>query len=354
MEPQTPDPYEVLKIPPTATQATISAAYRKLAKQLHPDVAGTGNRDAFIRLQLAYRQLGDADSRAEFDRSRRPTVARPAWRAGEASLGFTRAVTWRRPRFIVPVLAGATVLAVAQALAVFWREPAPLAVQVVARAGPAQAAQAAQPPAANPAPARGIMLPATDFAGADHFIAPGPPLPWGSAGARLEPFTPVALLGAANAARAEVRLQNGSVGLVDAARLLPGDAHAARHAACLHFAGPPPRAGQLLVQRATGPARLAVENRDDRPAVLKLRDAAGVVIAAIYLAARGRADLADLPTGPLSAEYAQGDIWSAPCSRFAAGMRAQELAQPLTLSADSRLSLPAAGRDITDEAFARE
>lgn len=351
MATEQPDPYEVLKIPPTAPQATIVAAYRKLAKQLHPDVPGTGDRDAFIRLQQAYRRLGDPDSRAAFDRSRRPAAPRPAWRAGEATLGFTQAVIWRRPRFVVPLLIGATVLAVAQAVAVFWREPAPAAVAVVARASPAQAASA---PGTNPMPARVVALPPTDFAAADHFIAPGPPLSWDGTGGRLEPFTPVVVLGRANAARAEIRLKDGSAGLVDAARLLPGDARAARLAACLHFAGPPPRAGQVLVHRATGPARLAVENRDDRPAVLKLRDAGGATIVAIYVGARGRADLTDLPIGPLGAEYAQGDLWSAPCSRFAAGMRAQALARPLTLSAESRLILPAAGRDISDEAFSVE
>lgn len=347
MEPRTPDPYEVLKIPPTATQATITAAYRKLAKQLHPDVLGTGDRDAFIRLQQAYRQLGDTHSRAAFDQSRRPISARPAWRAGEASLGFTRAVTWRRPRFIVPVLAVATVLAVAQAGAVFWRAPAPVTPAVPSAPAPV-------PSVAGPAPSRPAALPATDFAAADHFIAPGPPVLFGSGAARLEPFTPVALAGLPNAARVDVRLKDGSVGAVDSARLLPGDARTARQAACLHLAGPQPKAGQVLLHRATGPARLAVENRDDRPAVLKLRDAGGAAIAAIYLAARGRADLADLPAGPLAVEYAQGDLWSAPCSRFAAGMRAQASAQPLDVTGETRLTLPTAGRDIADDAFARD
>jgi len=350
MATEQPDPYEVLNIPPTAAQATITAAYRRLAKRLHPDVPETGDREAFIRLQQAYRLVGEANSRTAFDQSRRPATARHTWRAGEASLVYTRAINWRRPRFIVPVLAVATLLALVQAGAMLLRPSAPVAVIPAMTAGPVAAPVTAA--VAAPGAAR-AAVPAVDYAAADHFIGPGPAVPWGNGG-RLEPFTPVAVMGAANTVRVQVRVRDGSSGLVETARLVPGDARAARQAACLHLAGAAPRPGQVLLQRSSGPARLAVENRDDRPAVLKLRDDGGAAVAAVYVAARGRAELANLPAGPFHVEYALGDVWSTPCASFAAGMRAQALPDPLALTSEARISLPLVGRDIADEAFARD
>lgn len=353
MATEQPDPYVVLNIPPTAAQATITAAYRKLAKRLHPDVPETGDRDAFIRLQQAYRLLGDANSRAAYDQSRRPATARQTWRMGEASLGYTRAINWRAPRFIVPMLVGATLLALVQAGAVLLRQPTPTVAIPAVTAGPVTAMGGATVGGATVGAPGVAAVPVVDFAAADHFIGAGSAVPWGNGG-RLEPFTPVAMMGAANTARVQVRARDGSTGLVDLSRLLPGDARAARQAACLHLAGAAPRPGQVLLRRGSGPARLVVENREDRPAVLKLRDEGGVAIAAIYIGARGRAELADLPAGPHRVEYALGDVWSTPCASFAAGMRAQALAHPLTLNAETRINLPLAGRDIADGDFARD
>jgi DnaJ-class molecular chaperone len=64
------DPYETLGVARDATQDDIRAAYRKLAKKLHPDL-NPGDRDAeekFKALSAAYELLGDADKRARFDR----------------------------------------------------------------------------------------------------------------------------------------------------------------------------------------------------------------------------------------------------------------------------------------------
>jgi DnaJ-class molecular chaperone len=64
------NPYETLGLKQDATQDEIRAAYRKLAKQLHPDL-NPGDRNAeerFKTVSAAYDLLGDPDKRARFDR----------------------------------------------------------------------------------------------------------------------------------------------------------------------------------------------------------------------------------------------------------------------------------------------
>lgn len=47
------DPYDILKIEPSATEAEIKRAYRKLSLILHPDKE-TGDEKAFMKLTKAY------------------------------------------------------------------------------------------------------------------------------------------------------------------------------------------------------------------------------------------------------------------------------------------------------------
>lgn len=64
------DPYTVLGVSKTASQDEIRRAYRKLAKQLHPDL-NPGKPDAearFKEVSAAYDLLSDPDKRARFDR----------------------------------------------------------------------------------------------------------------------------------------------------------------------------------------------------------------------------------------------------------------------------------------------
>ncbi|NKB59299.1 MAG: DnaJ domain-containing protein [Alphaproteobacteria bacterium] len=64
------NPYEVLGVPPSASQADIKSAYRTLAKELHPDMnpGDTIVEQRFKEVTAAYEMLSNEEKRAQFDR----------------------------------------------------------------------------------------------------------------------------------------------------------------------------------------------------------------------------------------------------------------------------------------------
>jgi molecular chaperone DnaJ len=63
------DYYEILGIPRNASQDEIKQAFRKLARQYHPDVSKDGDaEEKFKEINEAYGVLSDADKRARYDR----------------------------------------------------------------------------------------------------------------------------------------------------------------------------------------------------------------------------------------------------------------------------------------------
>lgn len=80
------DPYEILGLPPGATQGEIKKSYRKQSLILHPDKE-TGDEKAFMRLTKAYQALTDDEARRNWEKYGNPDgpgamsfgIALPSW-----------------------------------------------------------------------------------------------------------------------------------------------------------------------------------------------------------------------------------------------------------------------------------
>lgn len=96
------DPYAVLGVAPTASQAEITHAYRTLLRSLHPDTrdgAPAGAGDARLQQVLsAYALLRNPALRAEYDRAARPVMAAASTNPqGRVNIPVNHRRTRRRP-----------------------------------------------------------------------------------------------------------------------------------------------------------------------------------------------------------------------------------------------------------------
>ncbi|MEW6476532.1 MAG: DnaJ domain-containing protein [Actinomycetota bacterium] len=76
------DYYEILGVPDTATGDDIIRAYRRLARQHHPDHNPAGGSGRFQEITHAYDVIGDAERRRHYDAQRRSGTAGGTGRRG--------------------------------------------------------------------------------------------------------------------------------------------------------------------------------------------------------------------------------------------------------------------------------
>jgi DnaJ-class molecular chaperone len=83
------DPYSVLGVPRTASEAEIKKAFRQLAKKFHPDRAKDDPKakEKFAEINQAYEILGDEDKRKQFDRGEIDDQGKPRFQGFEGFSG---------------------------------------------------------------------------------------------------------------------------------------------------------------------------------------------------------------------------------------------------------------------------
>ncbi len=90
------DPYKTLQVDSEAEQEVIQAAYRRLARKYHPDLAETPEAaDRMAAINVAWEMIGDPAARQAYDRSRATPAAEPA--SGSATPRTAPAATRAAP-----------------------------------------------------------------------------------------------------------------------------------------------------------------------------------------------------------------------------------------------------------------
>ncbi len=342
--------YALLGVEPTALPPDIAAAYRRRARLLHPDVPETGSTEKFIAVKQAYDILSDPEQRQAYDRAAR--LARME-AIEPADLGIPMAPVMveppmRRPQLSdmpLAVWGGIGLILVISIYQLVVSLTAPVPERASIRPNAPTVAPSALPPAPPPRqPGRLVGVP-------NHYTvpSPGPTTVWRVEAdtnrliviGQLQPFTPVqAIRVLRQPGLMEIRVSDSATGLIQAARLAPGNEEAAHRAFCGYHAGAGPISGEVLHRRGTGNGSLRVHNRSSAPAVVKLRDRAGATAAAIYVGPGDEIRVTDLPEGVFRPDYAFGEIWSRACNAFAVGMHAARLPSFRSLPALTPLVIP--------------
>lgn len=352
--------YERLDLDWDARPDAIHAAYRRKARLLHPDIPGTGNAAAFMAIKEAYDVLADPLRRAAYDRAARSldrlrsAVAADMNDAADVAEEIPAnppppppVVRTRGPRLSdlpLAVWAGLGIVATLAGIEVVLHLNAPPTANNVVEVPATAPTVLPQTPPPPPRPIRLIGTP-------NVYVMPaGSP----ALVLRYDPqhnvFIPIGQLPPFSAAQAvrilrdhglvEIRLTATATGFIDASRLAPGNAMAARQAYCTYNSGSPPANGEILGRNGAGPAQATIQNRSDEPMVVKLRDRTGAAAATVYLDPGGDAFVGGLPDVAYRPDYAVGELWSRACNSFAAGMRAERFTAFLELTTLGTLTIP--------------
>lgn len=98
------DPYKTLQVDPEAEDEVIQAAYRRLARKYHPDVAGDDAADRMSAINAAWDLIGDPADRRRYDgdeaiRAHAAETERRAWASAPKTpaTGPAKPVTPREP-----------------------------------------------------------------------------------------------------------------------------------------------------------------------------------------------------------------------------------------------------------------
>lgn len=83
--PASKTPYEILGVPPTASEAELKRAYRRALRDAHPDAGGS--TAAFHAVQNAWERIGDAQARERYNAHRCTTEPDTGHSAGAARTG---------------------------------------------------------------------------------------------------------------------------------------------------------------------------------------------------------------------------------------------------------------------------
>ena len=94
------DYYAVLGVGADASQKELTKAYRKLARENHPDTnkGDAAAEERFKEISAAYDVVGDTDKRAKYDEVRRLGAVGGGFGPGAAAGGFGRLRRGRRGR----------------------------------------------------------------------------------------------------------------------------------------------------------------------------------------------------------------------------------------------------------------